>query len=310
MDRVGSRLREKILIADQVRLHRTLAADILARCGYATVQAETCARALDLVNSESPDLIILDAQMPDLDSRQVVQRLKDDPFTHHIPVLLLSSQNGKTSATPRSPHDADGVLTKPFQPGELIAQVEALLERSYQLNPMTQLPAAPYLHRQINARLAQNQRTAVVYVDIDNFRPFQQAYGSQAGDKVLQQLAALLVETLPARDAFVSHLSGDDFVAVVPPETVETFAQTLIDRFRSMRDSFYPPEDVARNHILVQGRRGENTAVPLMTLSAALLSNEQRVLVNYMQVTDILEDVMNFLKNQGGGNWARDRRTR
>ncbi|MBI4670682.1 MAG: response regulator [Chloroflexi bacterium] len=310
MEKVGNRLREKVLIVDDSRLHRALAADILAKNGYATVQAESGLRALELVNSESPDLVVLDALMPELDGLDVVRRLKDDPFTHHIPVLIISSQEAKPNQIQLLRDGADGYLEKPFQAEELVANVEALLRRSYQFNSLTKLPGAPYLHRQINARLAQNQPSAVVYADIDHFRPFNQAYGHTAGDQVLLQVAHLLVETLPSRSAFVAHLGGDDFIAVLPPEVAETFAQTIVDHFRGLRDQFYEPEDLVRKHILVEGRRGEQRPAPLMTLSAALVSNDRRALINYVQVSDLLAEVMRYLKTQGGGNWARDRRTR
>lgn len=310
MEKVGNRLREKILIVDDSRLHRTLAADILAKGGYATVQAENGLRALEMVNSESPDLVVLDALMPDMDGVDVMHRLKNDPFTHHIPVLIMSGQDEPPTSVQSLRQGADGYLGKPFQSEDLIANVEALLRRSYQFNSLTKLPAAPYLHRQINARLAQNQPTAVVYADLDHFRPFNQLYGHAAGDQVLLHVAHLLVETLPAQGGFVAHLGGDDFIAVLAPETAETFAQTIVEHFRELREQFYEPEDLVRKHILVEGRRGEQRPAPLMTLSAAMVSNDRRVLINYIQVSDLLAEVMRYLKTQGGGNWARDRRTR
>jgi diguanylate cyclase (GGDEF)-like protein len=310
MEKVGNHLREKILIVDDVRLHRDRTAEILARRGYATVQAESGIRALDMVTSESPDLVILDAYMPDIDGLDVVKRLKSDPFTHHIPVLVFTGDGSTAIEIQSLQGGADGFVRKTFDPEELVANVEALLRRSYQFNPLTKLPAAPYLHRQINARLSQNAPTAVIYADIDHFRPFNQLYGHSAGDRVLVEISRCMVETLPSRGAFVAHLGSDDFIAVASPETAETFAQTMVERFRTLRDSFYSSEDLARNHILVEGRRGEQRPVPLMTLSIALVSNERRVLINYVQVSDLLAEVMRYLKLQGGGNWARDRRTR
>jgi len=240
----------------------------------------------------------------------LMRRLKDDPFTHHIPVLLVANPKDKTTNAQALPSRADGFMGKPFKEEELIANVKSLLQQRYQYNPLTKLPTAPYLHRQINARLAQNQPTAVIYTDIDHFRPYNQLYGHAKGDQVLLEVARLLVETLPARGAFVAHLGGDDFITVLPPETAETFAQTIVARFLTLRDNFYSLGDLARKHIVIEGRSGDLRQVPLMTLSVALVSNERRALINYIQVSDLLAALMRFLKAQGGGNWARDRRTR
>lgn len=309
MEKIGNHLREKILIVDDIRLHRDRTSEILARRGYVTVQAENGIRALDMVTSESPDLVILDAYMPDVDGLDVVKRLKADPFTHHIPVLVYTGDGSTNFEIQSLQGGADGFVRKTFDAEELVANVEALLRRSYQFNPLTKLPAAPYLHRQINARLSQNQPTAVIYGDIDHFRPYNQLYGHHAGDQVLLHVARLMVETLPVRGAFVTHLGNDDFIAVALPEMAETFAQTIVDRFCTLREAFYTTEDLERGHITVEGRRGEQRTVPLMTLSAALVSNERRVLINYVQVSDLLAEIMRYLKSQGGGNWARDRRT-
>lgn len=312
MEKVGNHLCEKILVVDDTGSARAPAAEMLAHSGYATVQAATGVRALDLVASEGPDLVILDGRASEGDGMDLVRRIKQDPFTHHIPVLILTSE-AAGRARPASGRPAgggaDAVLSRPLEREALVALVQLLLKQSNQYDPLTHLPAAPYLHRQINARLAQNQPTAILYADIDRFRPFQQLYGQAVADELLLAFARLLVETLPARGAFTGHLGGDDFLAVLLPETAETFAQTLVDRFATLRDSFYTPDDRARREIVVEGRDGPRV-VPLMTLSVALVSNERRALINYVQVSNLLAGVMRFLKGQGGGAWARDRRPR
>ncbi len=309
MEKVGDLLREKILIVDDTRFHRAMTADILARVGYATVEVENGAKALEMVSIESPDLIILDSLMPELDGIEVCRKLKADPFTNHIPILIFTSNNSVPEKVNSLRTGADGYLAKPFTPEELVAHVEALLRRSFHYDPLTKLPAAPYLHRQIDARLAQNQPTAILYADLDHFRSYNQVYGHDAGDKVLVQTAKLMVESLPARAAFVGHLGSDDFMAVFPPDGADTFAQTLVDRFRGQQPQIYNDTDYKRGSVFMENRRGETVEFPLMSLSAALVSNERRALINYVQVSELLSEVMGFVKAQGGGRWARDRRS-
>jgi diguanylate cyclase (GGDEF)-like protein len=308
MEKVGNVLREKILVVDDTRFHRALTSDILGRVGYATVQVENGTQALEKVGVESPDLVILDSAMPDLDGLEVCRRLKGDPFTNHIPIIIFTANSSIPDKVNSLRTGADGYLGKPFTPEELVAQVEALLRRSFHFDPVTKLPAAPYLHRQIDARLAQNQPMAILYADIDRFRPFNQAYGHEAGDDVLITTAKLMVESLPARAAFVGHLGSDDFMAVMAPEGAETFAQTIVAGFRAMQKDFYSHQDFERGVIALENRRGQSVDWRLMTLSAALVSNDKRPLVNYVQVSELLSEVMRFNKSGGGGRWARDRR--
>ena len=108
----------------------TRTSEILARRGYVTVQAENGIRALDMVTSESPDLVILDAYMPDVDGLDVVKRLKADPFTHHIPVLVFTGDGSTNFEIQSLKGGADGFVRKTFDAEELVANVEALLRRS------------------------------------------------------------------------------------------------------------------------------------------------------------------------------------
>ncbi len=310
MDKVGDVLRDKILVIDDARFHRTMTADILAHVGYVAVQVESSSQALDMVGAESPDLVILDSGMTDPDGLEVCRRLKGDPFTNHIPILILTADSSIPEKVTSLRTGADGYLGKPFTPEELVAEVEAVLRRSFHYEPLTKLPAAPYLHRQIDARLSQNRPTAVLYADLDRFRAFNHAYGHAAGDRVLIRTAKLLVESLPPTASFVGHLGNDDFIAVMPPEGAETFAQTVISRFGAMREDFYAEKDLKRGAIVVENRRGESVEWPLMTLSVALVTNENRTFINYVQVSELLSEVMAFVKSQGGGQWARDRRSK
>ena len=309
MEKVGNVLREKILVVDDTRFHRAVTSDILAHFGYATVQLENGAQALEMVGVESPDLVILDSSMPDLDGLEVCRRLKSNPFTNHIPIIIFTANSSVPEKVDSLRTGADGYLGKPFSAEELVAQVEALLRRSFHFDPLTKLPAAPYIHRQIDARLAQNQPTAILYADIDRFRAFNHAYGHDAGDSVLITTAKLMVESLPARSAFVGHLGSDDLMAVMLPEGAETFAQTIVAGFLTMQKDLYAEPDFKRGAFAVENRRGETVDWRLMTLSAALVSNENRPLVNYVQVSELLSEVMRFVKSQGGGIWARDRRS-
>ncbi len=309
MEKVGDSQREKILIVGDTRFNRALAADTLAHAGYITTEVAEGARVFEVSNLESPDLIILDGMTAGLDALEICRRLKADPFKNHIPILLFVNENF-TDKVLLLRSGADGFLTKPYAPEELTANVEALLRRSYDNDPLTKLPSAPYVHRNVDARLTHNLPTGAVYFDIDRFKVYNFAYGHEAGNRVLVTLARLAIESLPAQHAFVGHLGSDDFLAIMTPEVVETFAQTLLERFREARGRFYRQSDLERGYIVVQDRPGGRIESKLLALSIAIGTNEYRALVNYVQVSDVLSEVMRYIKSRGGDQWARDRRTR
>jgi DNA-binding response OmpR family regulator len=79
--------------------------------------------ALDIAESERPDLVLLDVMMPMMSGYEVCQQLKANPQTQHIPVLCVTSAHSEDTRRNAQKSGAQGMLVKPFMPAELIAQV-------------------------------------------------------------------------------------------------------------------------------------------------------------------------------------------
>jgi two-component system phosphate regulon response regulator PhoB len=118
-----------VLVVDDEKDLRSLLDFNLKQAGYRTVHAATGQEALSRAASHNPDLILLDLNLPDLPGTEVCKRLKSDPGTHRIPVIMLTARTGETDRIAGFELGADDYVAKPFSVRELILRLEVARRR-------------------------------------------------------------------------------------------------------------------------------------------------------------------------------------
>lgn len=121
---------QKILIVDDDLDSLKLIGLLLQRQGYQVVAASGGQQGLAQVETEEPDLILLDIMMPDMDGYEVCRRLRSDPQLAHIPVILFTAKTRVDDKVAGFEAGADDYITKPTHPAELASRVKSLLTRS------------------------------------------------------------------------------------------------------------------------------------------------------------------------------------
>lgn len=119
--------RARVLIVDDERLNVQLLEVMLEPEGYQLVTAESGEAALEAVAHHPPDLMVLDIMMPGMTGYQVAARIKEDPATRHIPIVMLSALDDRNSKAHGLSAGAEAFLTKPVNRAALCQQVKALL---------------------------------------------------------------------------------------------------------------------------------------------------------------------------------------
>ena len=132
---------DKLLIVDDEADTLKLVSMMLQRQGYDIVAAKDGASALEKVKAEKPDLILLDVMMPDMDGYEVTRRLRSDPETENIPIIMFTAKTQVEDKITGLEAGADVYLTKPTQPRELFAQVKAVLNRSKKIQTVVSTAA-------------------------------------------------------------------------------------------------------------------------------------------------------------------------
>ena len=164
-----------------------------------------------------------------------------------------------------------------------VVTVKDLLEKtmeievfhSRQLNPLSGLPGNPAIERSFERFILSRKPYTILYVDLDNFKAYNDTYGFGNGDRVIQFVARLLTEIVPP-NSFVGHIGGDDFVAMLETHEVRPVCDAFIARFDSEIRAYYSGDDLQRGCIRAKNRKGEDEQYPIMSVSVAGVSNRGR----------------------------------
>jgi diguanylate cyclase (GGDEF)-like protein len=306
-----------ILIVDDDPDIRTFLEVTLRIAGFSSATAENGAAAVDLARELNPSLILLDIMMPQMDGIEAIRQLRADPRTSQIPVIMVTAKAQGPEKVQGLAEGADDYVTKPFDPDELVARVHATLRRATVLrttSPLTGLPGNARIEQELLRRVEGPDDFALLYVDLDNFKSYNDHYGFMAGDDVLRELGALLAEVavdVGPPGTFVGHVGGDDFVVITDAAAFEDVAQAVCDRFDRMATSFYGEDARRLGYIEVSDRQGHVTRFPFVTVSIGIAHTRHRGFAHPSEAVAVATEMKSFAKkaSQERSNWAADRRS-
>ena len=308
--------REKILMIDDEPDKIFIFTTILQNKGYEVLTAASGSEGIDRIQSERPDLILLDINMPDINGHLVREKLKERPSTRNVPIVMFSSSDQVSDKVRSLKTGADDYITKDVDHEELVARLEALIRRykdSLGANPLTKLPGNYAIEDDISFRIRAESEFAVCYADLDNFKAYNDKYGFKAGDDAIQKTAEIItqaVSELGTKDDFVGHVGGDDFVFVLSlREKIDPICRRIIESLNAIYPSLYNKEDREKGYIVTKNRKDETDQFPLMSISIAVVSNENNPLTNVGQIAQIASEVKKMLKSKQGSNYWVDRRS-
>jgi len=199
---------------------------------------------------------------------------------------------------------ADEYLNKPFEPFEIVARVEGLLRRtreSLAANPLTGFPGTPSIETEIRRRLGIDEKFAVVYSDIDNFKAFNDKYGFEKGDNIIRLLSVIIrsaVSEVGDKSDFLGHIGGDDFVIVASQKNAKLAAEKIIQNFDAFIPNQYDEQVRSQGFLMGTNRSGEEAKFPLMTVSLGIAVVEPGKYKHYSQVVERSKELLKKAKSE------------
>ncbi len=284
--------------------------------GYDVVRARDGQHALEVMETNRPDLAVVDWMMPRMDGVELTRRLRAEPLTSALPVIMLTAKSMTVDKVVGLTAGVDDYLVKPFDTAELIARVSSTLRRNKEfreVSPLTGLPGNARVRREIADRMKAGGEYSVGYIDIDRFKSVNDVYGFDRGDEFITALARSLhkaVTTVQPPSIFLGHIGGDDFVFICTPDQVLPLTKRTVTDFEQVADQLYDAIDAERGYIEVPDRRGNKNRAALVTLSigVAQATVEGRRFTDSRVVIAVASEMKKVAKSQPGSYVAIDRR--
>jgi EAL domain-containing protein (putative c-di-GMP-specific phosphodiesterase class I)/GGDEF domain-containing protein/predicted transcriptional regulator len=175
-------------------------------------------------------------------------------------------------------------------------------------NPLTLLPGNVPINAHVDRLLDNNLPFVACYCDLDNFKPFNDAYGYRRGDEVIQFIGSLLSSALNSEADFVGHIGGDDFVLLFQSENWETLCQDILNTVEIVMPDFYDKKDVELGGINVEDRMGNVLFYPFGSLSIGAVKVQPEFFKSHHEVAGAMSAAKKQAKNMIGNSLFLDRR--
>jgi diguanylate cyclase (GGDEF)-like protein len=294
--------KKKILLIDDSDFFANYIKSILEEAGYTMLHVDRGEEGLRQVRLEKPDLVLLDVVMPDMDGFQVCRILREAESNNLMPIIMLTSQDNQEDRLVGLELGADDYITKPFDKRELLSRVRNTLrriDRNRGANPLTGLPGNLEIQAEINSLLERKSEFSLIYVDLDNFKAFNDVYGFARGDLAIKLTADILTDEVRGyggNTEFIGHIGGDDFIVITELQKAERICKGIIEQFDRRIKELYNGADVERGYICTTNRIGEHIEYSIMSISLAVITNIDCRFRNHLELAESAAELKKKVK--------------
>lgn len=259
---------------------------------------------------DPPDAVIIDLEDAGSDMQQLIAELKADSYFSMLPLIGLFG-NALPEDVDWEDYPLDDFLVRPLGHKEILNRVDLSVQRIRRVldnNPLTKLPGNTSIQNAIESRLGND--AAVCYIDINNFKPYNDTYGFSRGDEVIRMVARIMANAVreAGHGGFSGHVGGDDFVFIVKLDAAETVSQKIIDHFGVVATDLFGEEEKAKGYYVANDRLGNQQHIPLLGLAIAIVPLNTPKMTHSGKVAEVAAEMKKFAKKSGKSCFVVDRR--
>lgn len=270
---------------------------------------------MDYVSNNLPQLIIINDDTITKNTIELCTEIRKTEDNNIIPIIVLSSREDKEFKIDLAKNYVEYYVAKSMGLEYLyyrIRNIFRLLVLNRTISPLTGLPGNTQIQAELKKRLAREKEFIVLYLDLDDFKAYNDVYGFLKGDEIIKFTARTILENvnnIANSNAFVGHIGGDDFVTILDENiNYEEICRNIIAQFDKGVKYFFTEEDYNRGYLKIQNRKGKMEHFFLTAISIGVVQVESDKFSNVLEIGEVGAQVKHIAKKYKGSCYAIDRR--
>jgi diguanylate cyclase (GGDEF)-like protein len=268
---------------------------------------------IDIALRNIPSLIIINEDTLNNDILEVCAKIRENDDNRITPIIVISSNVDHNHRVEVLKASVEHFIKKPIDEEYLyytVLNVIKLIHINRTVSPLTGLPGNVQIHAEMKKRLMNNEKFVMLYIDLDNFKAYNDVYGFVKGDEIIKFTAKTIfknVHDIDSENGFVGHIGGDDFIAIISNDRFEELCQNIILDFDYNVLDYFSEEHIKQGFIEVENRIGITEQFPLTSISIAVVEVNDNF-HNILEIGEVGAQVKRLSKSIQGSTYVVNRR--
>lgn len=268
---------------------------------------------LEIALKNIPKLIIIHEDTINGSVIDICNKIRENDDNIITPVMVISSNIEHNHRVEILKASVDRFIRKPIDEDYLyytIINIIRLLDINRTVSPLTGLPGNVQIQAEMKKRLINKEEFVMLYLDLDNFKAYNDTYGFIKGDEVIKFTSKTILKNVHEIDfekGFVGHIGGDDFIAIISNDRFEELCQNIIVDFDYNVLDYYAQEHIENGYIEVKNRKGIMEQFPLVSISIGVVKVDD-TFKNILEIGEVGVQVKRLAKSIQGSTYVVNRR--
>ncbi len=271
---------------------------------------------IETVLKDIPSLIIINEDGVKDDIIKICNKIRENEDNSITPIIVISSVKDKNHRISVLQACVEHYIKVPIDEEYLyytVKNIIRLLDTNRGVSPLTGLPGNVQIQAEMKKRLLNKEDFAILYVDLDNFKAYNDIYGFLNGDEIIKFTSRCITNHIADagnenENSFVGHIGGDDFVAITSNIDCEEICQNIILEFENGISKYFTEEDLEKGYLEVPNRKCVLEQFPLTTISIGVVVIDKRRFKNVLEIGEVAAQVKHLAKSTPGSTYIIDRR--